>query len=263
MAIITGVANQKGGVGKTTTTVNLGKNLAVKGFRVLLVDNDPQGNLTMSIFGDDLPELMLSAEGMPGQAHAYNLYNEDSIVLPFEYSENLHIIGCSKHLSEISTKPFEVIFDFKEKVEKLAVNYDFVIIDCLPSFGALQTAAQMTADNLLIPTHLDDFSVKGIEEQLKTAASTKKRLNNKLNILGILANEVSRQKILVECHFLDQLKDKYDGLLFNTQISKSAKIKESHALRQSIFEYMKNSDQAKQFMDLTDEYLERCGVRNV
>lgn len=262
MAIITGVANQKGGVGKTTTTVNLGKNLAVKGFKVLLVDNDPQGNLTMSLFGDELPELMLSASGLPGQAHSYNLYIEDANVLPYAFTENLHIIGSSKHLSEISTKPFEVIFDFKEKIEKLSVDYDFVLIDCLPSFGALQTAAQMTADNLLIPTHLDEFSVKGIEEQLKTAASTKKRLNSKLNILGILANEVSRQKILVECHFLDQLKDKYNELLFNTQISKSAKIKESHALRQSIFEYMKNSDQAKQFMDLTDEYLERCGVKN-
>lgn len=263
MAIITGVANQKGGVGKTTTTINLGKNLVVKGFKVLLVDNDPQGNLTMSIFGDELPELILSAEGTPGQANSYNLYNEDSIVLPFEYSENLHVIGCSKHLSEIQTKPFDVIFDFKEKIEKISVDYDFVLIDCLPSFGTLQTAAQMTADNLLIPTHLDEFSVKGISEQLKTAASTKKRLNNKLNILGILINETSRQRILVEVHFLNELKESYGDLLFNTQITKSTKIKESHALRQSIFEYMKNSDQAKQFMEFTDEYLIRCGVKNV
>ncbi|OZC34604.1 hypothetical protein B9Q17_10075 [Marinobacter vinifirmus] len=266
MAKIAAVSNQKGGVGKTTVTVNLGKNLAYMGKRVLLIDNDPQGNLTMAIFGDELPPEIVEWDGAgasaPGGSNAYNLYIEGAEVRPVPAIENLHVIGASKHLSEVSTKPFEVIFDFKEKIEALRDQYDYILIDCLPSFGTLQTAAHMTADYLVIPTHLEDFSVAGIDEQMKTATNTKRRLNPGLSLLGILANEVSSQRVLVEEHFYNQLVEKYGEYLFKTKITKSTKVKESHAMRKSISEYKQNSDQARQYMEFTKEFIERVEVGN-
>ena len=260
MAKITAITNQKGGVGKTTITVNLGKNLADMGKRILLIDNDPQGNLTMAIVGHELPSEIVgcSEEGSsPGISNSYNMYVEGASVKPFQITENLHIIGASKHLSEISTKPFEVIFNFKEKLELFVDRYDYILIDCLPSFGTLQTAAHMAADCLLIPTHLDDFSIAGIDEQMKTANNTKRRLNPSLKVLGILANQVSGQRVLVEEHFYKMLDEKYGDFLFKTRITKSSKVAESHAMRQSIFQYKKNSDQARQYQHFTNEFLDR------
>lgn len=266
MAKISAVSNQKGGVGKTTVTVNVGKNLADMGKRVLLIDNDPQGNLTMAIFGDDLPSEIVEWDGKgissPGSSNSYSLYLEGVDVSPVAASENLHVIGASKHLSEISTRPFDVIYDFKEKVEGIRDSYDYILIDCLPSFGTLQTAAHMTADYLVIPTHLDDFSVAGIDEQMKTANNTKRRLNPGLSLLGILANEVSSQRVLVEEHFYNQLSERYSDYLFKTKITKSAKVKESHAMRKSIAEYKKYSDQARQYRELTREFIERIEANN-
>ncbi|MGI0120463.1 ParA family protein [Zooshikella sp. RANM57] len=264
MTNITAISNQKGGVGKTTVAVNLGKNLASMGKRVLLVDNDPQGNLTMAVFGDELPEevLLIGDDGVaiPGLSNCMQLYSEKASFKPYALNETLHIIGSTKHLSEVTTRPFEIIFEFKDNVESLRKQYDEIIIDCLPSFGALQTAAHMTADHLLIPTHLDEFSVRGLEEQLKTANNTKRRLNPKLKFLGILANEVSAQRVLVEEHYYNDLKAKHNSYLFDAKITKSAKIKESHAMRLSILEYKKNSDQARQFQHFTKEYLERVSA---
>lgn len=264
MAKIVAVSNQKGGVGKTTVTVNLGKNLAYMGKKVLLIDNDPQGNLTMAIFGDELPSEIVEWDGSgasaPGMSNSYNLYMETAEVTPVPAINNLDVIGGSKHLSEVSTRPFDVIFDFKEKIEDLRDQYDYILIDCLPSFGTLQTAAHMTADYLLIPTHLEDFSVSGIHEQMKTANNTKRRLNPGLSLLGILANEVSSQRVLVEEHFYKQLTEEYSDYLFKTKITKSAKVKESHAMRKSISEYKQNSDQARQYMEFTKEFIDRVEV---
>ena len=259
MAKIIAVSNQKGGVGKTTVTINLGKNLAQMGKRVLLIDNDPQGNLTRAVLGGVLPAEVSLSDGV---SNGYTLYVEGAQVIPYVVSENLHVIGANKYLAEISTKPFEVIFEFKEKIAAMRNLYDFILIDCLPSFGALQTAAHMTADYLVIPTDLDDFSVSGIEEQMKTANNTKKHLNPQLALLGILANEVSSQRILVEEHFYNQLAEKYGDYLFKTKITNSSKMKESHVMHKSIAEYKKNSDQSRQYMDFTQEFIERIEAAN-
>ena len=252
-------SNQKGGVGKTTLAFNIGKEFVRKHKKVLFIDNDPQANLTMSFFREDLPQEILDARGA-NISNTYQMYSEDINVVPYEISENIHIIGTTKHLAEIASKPFEVSFNFKNQINRLRKEYDYIIIDCVPSFGILQSAAHMTTDHLLIPTHLSEFSVNGIDALLQTVKKTKTHLNQTLNILGIIINEASGSKLLVDEHFEQELSQKYNQLLLTTKITKSAKIKESCALGQSIREYQPTCNQSKQFDLLSDEILQKMKV---
>lgn len=259
MARIVAISNQKGGVGKTTMSVNLGKTLSRRGYRILMIDNDPQGNLSLALVGDRHPDLVAATAG-PGPANAYHLFIEGAFATPLPVQDRLDLIGSSKHLLEISSKPYEVVFEFREKVQAFRDQYDFIMIDCLPSGGTLQAAAHITADYLLIPTHLDDFSVTGLSEQLKMANNVKRRINHNLTFLGIVANQVSTRRILVEEHYLTQLRDEYHEHLFQTTIVKSVKVQESHALRKSAAEYHRQSRVAKNYEALTHEFLSRVGV---
>ena len=259
MARIVTISNQKGGVGKTTMSVNLGKTLSRRGYRILMIDNDPQGNLSLALVGERHPDLVAATAG-PGPANAYHLFIEGAFATPLPVQDRLDLIGSSKHLLEISTKPYEVVFEFRENVQAFRDHYDFIMIDCLPSGGTLQAAAHIAADYLLIPTHLDDFSVTGLSEQLKMANNVKRRINHNLTFLGIVANQVSTRRILVEEHYLTQLRDAYQEHLFQTTIVKSVKVQESHALRKSAAEYHRQSRVAKNYEALTHEFLSRVGV---
>lgn len=259
MGHIIAFSNQKGGVGKTTLAFNIGKELISKNKKVLFIDNDPQANLTMSFFREELPKEIVDLRGA-NISNSYQLYSEDINVEPFHLSEKIHIVGATKHLAEIASKPFEVSFNFKTQMDRLKKSYDFIIIDCVPSFGILQSASHMTADHLIVPTHLSEFSTKGIDALLQTVKKTKTHLNQNLNILGIIINEASGSRLLVDEHFEQDLKDNYKQLLFKIKITKSAKIKESCALGQSIREYQPSSNQAKQFKLLTDEVLQKIKI---
>ncbi len=259
MARIVAISNQKGGVGKTTMSVNLGKTLSRRGYRILMIDNDPQGNLSLALAGERHPDLVAATAG-PGPANACHLFIEGAVATPLPIQDRLDLIGSSKHLLEISSKPYEVVFEFREKVQAFRDHYDFIMIDCLPSGGTLQAAAHITADYLLIPTHLDDFSVTGLSEQLKMANNVKRRLNHNLTFLGIVANQVSTRRILVEEHYLTRLRDAYQEHLFHTTIVKSVKVQESHALRKSAAEYHRQSRVAQNYEALTHEFLSRVGV---
>ncbi len=255
MGKIVAVVNQKGGVGKTTVSGNLAKDFARKGRKVLIADNDPQGNATRAIFGDDLPD---EVSEKFGESSSYCLYYEGSEVVPIQITDNLSIVGGSKHLSEMSTRQAsEVGYEFKEKLEILAEEQDYVIIDCLPSFGTMLTAALITADYVLIPTLLDDFSINGIAELVSTVHTIKRRHNEKLKLLGIVVNQKDGREVLVEQHYLEELVKTYGDLVLKPAITKSVKVAEATAFQQSVYEYKPSLDQAKQFDSLSSEILKR------
>jgi len=257
---IIALSNQKGGVGKTTSAINLAKTFSNIGKKVLVIDNDPQGNLTKAVLDDDNSIGVINSLKKPGEANSYFLYEDDAVIKPIKVNENLDVIGASKHLAEMSTRPFEITMTFAENVKALAANYDLVFIDCLPSFGNIQTAAFVTATDVIIPTLLDDFSVTGINEMMKVInKGLLKKLNPDLNVLGILVNQKSAQKVLVEHHFLDELKEAYGDMVLETMITHSKKMVESHVFKQSIKEYNAKSKQAEQYDRLMDEVLKRLG----
>ena len=255
------VVNQKGGVGKTTSSTNLAKGIASRGKRVLLVDNDSQGNSTRTIFGDDLPEEILSFNDdgrvITGVSNTMQLYLGEEGATPFVYSDCLSVFGSSKHLAEISNKDIvEAGFTFKNLLQSFS-DYDYIIIDCLPSFGTMMTSALMVADYMLIPTTLDDYSVKGIEHLIETAMNIKKNLNQDLGVLGIFCNSVDGRDVLVERHFLEQLQGKFGDFVLETQVTQSKKVWEANALQKSMFEYDPKCTQAKQYEALVSELLTR------
>ena len=257
------IVNQKGGVGKTTSSTNLAKRMAARGLSVLLIDNDAQGNSTRTIFGDEIPDAILelndSKRLVVGPANTIQLYYGDESATPFAVSEQLSVFGSSKHLAEISNKDIiDAGFSFKNRLQQFD-QFDYVIIDCLPSFGTLMTSALMVADYMLIPTTLDDYSVKGIEDLIDSAMNIKKNLNQNLGVLGIFCNSVDGRDVLVERHFHQQLLDKFGDFVMNTRITQSKRVWEANALQQSMFEYNPRSAQASQYEELVTELLERIG----
>jgi len=278
MGHITAISNQKGGVGKTTITVNLAKLLGARGFRVLVIDNDPQGNLTSALFADELPEGVLEAgsavQGLPGPGNTVSAYSEGAALAPVavprpadqtgraqeEWVGNLHALAATSSLVEISQKSIEAVYAFQENVRELARDYDVVLIDCLPSFGVVQTASHMAAHWLLVPTHLDSFSVGGVRAQMQNAAKIKKRGNSDLALLGIVPNEVSAVPTNVESVYDAELREEWGDKVFISRITKSTKVREANALHAGIFEYKPHSDQARQFRALADEYCARTSL---
>ncbi|MFC1574256.1 ParA family protein [Candidatus Latescibacterota bacterium] len=248
MAKVISIINQKGGVGKTTITFNLAKGLAGKGYKVLVIDNDPQGNLTGAFLND--PTAM--------KANVLDLYGtEKSGLAPEKINENLFLIGADIHLSKVSDSEFDIIFRLMEGLEKLKHDYDFVLIDCLPAFGFLNMAALNAADFVLIPTKPAPFALAGLKDLLGTVRKVQKRLNHDLKVLGIVLNLIEGRKTTIAEELEQVLRNEYGNLIFTTKLNKGVKMEESPTFSQSIMEYDPQGKLAGQFENLLDEFIKR------
>lgn len=245
MAKIVCVSNQKGGVGKTSIAFNLAKILADdKGCKVLAIDNDHQANLTCSLIEnpDDLT------------ADVLKIYNEYSLT-PQKINKNLDLIGSTLDLAMITDLGFDVIYRLKEGIDPIKNNYDYIIIDCHPDFGYLHMAALTVSDFVLIPTKASPYAIRGLKVLFDTVDKARRRLNDKLSILGIIINLMERTSIAND--ITNVLRDTYGSTVFNTVISKAVKVEESPSFLKSITEYEPVSKPAEQFKEFVNEFLNR------
>ncbi|MFL5815451.1 MAG: ParA family protein [Bdellovibrionia bacterium] len=263
-AVVITVANQKGGVGKTTTTMNLGVALARAGKRVLLIDSDPQANLTSYLGvtpGEDaftdlltLDQVYLSKR--PVDAEARKLYITST-------GSGVDLIASDKALSGVEYYLFSradrelVLSHFLNGVSP---HYDFILIDTPPSLNLLTLNALCTSDHVLIPVQPEFFSLEGIVKIRESIENIRDRWNEKLTILGVLFTQVSQRRKLTQ-EVIDMLRTEMGELVLETMIHENAAVTESSGHARSVIEYDRASRGAKDYLAAAKEVLARLSER--
>lgn len=252
MSVIS-IAIQKGGSGKTTTAINLAAALQAKGKTVLIVDADPQANLTQSL-------------GVSEDAEK-NLYTELKNEMAGESSElenviihtktNLPIIPSSLELASaelelVSVYGRERLFTWM--LEKLRNKYDFIFIDCPPAFGMLTVNALVASDNILIPLQAEYLPLKGVYSFMHHFKIIQKKLNPKLNLLGLVLIKFDERKTMNR-NVQQKLFEAYREKLFNTKIRTCIELAKAQEAGMDIFSYRKNSAATEDYLNLAEEFL--------
>lgn len=257
MHTIIAVSNQKGGVTKTTSTANLGIGLAREGKKVLLVDCDPQGSLSISLgypHPDELPVTLATVMKKLLMDEAVDpkegiLHHEEGVDL---MPANIELSGME--VSLVNAMSREKIL--KQYLDSVKRDYDYVLIDCMPSLGMLTINALAAADSVIIPVQAQYLPVKGLEQLLQTISKVRRQINPKLKIDGILLAMVDNRTNYAK-EIVKLLRDTYGGKLkiFDTEIPHSVRAAEISAEGKSIFAHDSNGKVATAYTSLTKEVL--------
>ncbi|WP_116688763.1 ParA family protein [Pelagibaculum spongiae] len=253
------VANEKGGVGKTTCSVQLALELAELGFKVCLVDNDPSGDATTALCGNKVPTVICQGNRPEATANTIKLYSKDSEFEPLEISKNLSLLGATDALSLLKGADMEPAYDFCDSLDMLREAYDFVLIDCPPSFGLLFTAAMLgcISGGVVVPVIPDDLSFKAAKKVKNRIDQMNDRMHLGLQIVGVLANKVVNNPMPQSVkHYLSKLKEEFGDIALDTHINQTVKISDAIALQEKVSNYAKKSSKpAKQITAVTKEIL--------
>ncbi len=250
MCKIVAIANQKGGVGKTTTAINLAAALAVLEKRILLIDADPQANASSGV-------------GIKNENYEYSIYDTFVNDVPLEKTilktdiENLHLVPSSIDLVGAEIELVQKLrreYKLREAIEPIKDNYDFIIIDCLPSLGIITINALTAADSIIIPVQCEVFSLEGLGKLKNTIELVKKALNPTLVIEGILLSMYDRRLRMANM-VLEEVKRSISDNVYDTIIHRNSKIGEAPSVGQPVIIYDIKSKGSKNFLNLASEFL--------
>lgn len=249
MGIVISIANHKGGVGKTTTAINLSAGLAKAGYKVLIIDSDPQANATFSL-----------GLGKQEKTLYQTLVFQDNISKAIIPAQSVEIVPSSVHLAAFE-KNNDVGKEFilQEQLQEIRDNYDFILIDCPPSLGALTVSALTASDYAMIVLQPEPLAIQGMTEFVKILRTVKTRMNPDLDILGVLATGYNSRTILHR-ELIEYLEKEYGTMIFNTKIRSNINIPEAQSMGKDIFTYSPGSAGAEDYHALTNEIIQRLTV---
>lgn len=251
--MIISFTNQKGGVGKTTTVLNLASILAKKGFKILAIDLDPQSNLTSGLGLDKNKEYLSTYDLIINNKEISNIF------LISDINNNLHFIPSKIDLAGAEIELIAKISRekiLKNKLDKVRKNYDYIFIDCPPSLGLLTINALVAADAVMIPVQCEYYALEGISQLVKTLDLVKNSLNEKLEILGVVMTMFdSRTRLSNEV--VNEVQTYFGDKVFNTIIPRNVRLSESPSFGKPIDLYDPTSSGAKAYENLANEFISR------
>ena len=258
MTKVIAIANQKGGVGKTSTAVNLGAGLVRQGYDVLLIDLDSQANLTMALGYQNPDDMEYTISNILNKAVKEEQIDPAEGILTT--AEGIDLMPANVQLSGLELSLIneygrEVVL--KQYIDEVRLNYDYILIDCAPSLSVLTVNALVVADSVLIPTQPQYFSMAGIQMFYDTFSKIRKKMNPSLSIEGVLVTMMDNRPNFTK-ELVTQLRNAYGEVfrVFETEIPTSIRMSESNARGKSIFEFDRKGKVAAAYEKLTQEVIE-------
>ena len=252
MGKIISFANQKGGVGKTTSCVNIAASLGLLGYKVLIVDLDPQGNTTSGVGVSKKGLKGSTKELLTGEKPA----KEIIVDTPFE---NLSVIPTNTALAGAEFDLFdfeESEFRMKKTLSEIKDEFDYILIDCPPSLGMLTVNAFAASDGVIVPMQCEFYALEGLSQLMVTINRIKRLYNPELNVSGILIT-MYNGRLLLSMQVISELKKHYADKIFETKISRNVKLTEAPGFGKPAYYHDKGSKGAKEYIEVAKELVTR------